>query len=996
MKVLTTIKSLTVLDLDLMDSNEAMLVLNNLPNVQILNGRSTKDEDDDDEEEDENNDENDDTDNKRNNHLYPQMEEIEEDKNMENNSNYVSNENNNTNNNNSNNNNTNNNNTNNNNSNNNNSYNNNTNNNNTNSKDNNSYGTDNKDLINGNNNFSNNNNQTTNVYTQKITITEQVRVIDGKEYSQKNIEINKEGPDQPNMLLYDKIISDNSNKNLLPNSNNENQSNNINDNNNNDNYNNNNVNNNDINKNNELYNDTKNMNNINDDNKNNGNFLIDITDEELNSLKEDKYSPNSECVTIIKDFVNIFGAGEEKDEEYKLYNIFLNKLKKVEEKKQYIPNYYYFYLLYKKKIKILKSLLDEFFPYILNKCPEINNNNILTRINKELSNSIKDSKDLILAMHLHIEEFNNKKNDNDLNDKNDNNNSNNNKNNNEDMTDLINEKDNKIASLESQKDDLLKNINEDKKAYEKKIASLEKENKIMTEKLLDKANNIINEPHSAIRENDRGYGAKPIGFRNHSQSPPKSLDNSNFENNRHKRNINNNINNNRSKSPIRLNDNTITLDNNNSINYINTNNNMNSNTNKHQISLKSLKDFINELYISKTNYDMKCLELKLPRETLEEHMYTFLNKKYGLKNLIIDWARSVINGIKYYSKKDSQVLLFGKIMRNEQEEEARFIIQKVSESIEELLLYYIKRQNPLKSVNEINKIFERKKNYELFEEEWKGIIYSIYEKNEANEIEKKIDNFINKENEKKKIEMFKKYKDSRLNNNKHNKYNNIVNNTNNNNNSYNLNTINTYNNTVNNTSPNNNITYMNTINNGNNTKLSRIEKYNMLLFPDEKNILFSDFLKIVLDNHIRFRDRQLKNFVKLFKSVDTNKDGSINEEEFGELIQRMKIFKEDEVENKIFIYLEKIDPFDNQKITFSECVSFFSGEIIKDNDVNGNEKEITVLEKVCFNGDPNGNGNTGFNNTNESNDNEHIETNNELNNNIGNKPGNNNDISDTI
>ena len=74
---------------------------------------------------------------------------------------------------------------------------------------------------------------------------------------------------------------------------------------------------------------------------------------------------------------------------------------------------------------------------------------------------------------------------------------------------------------------------------------------------------------------------------------------------------------------------------------------------------------------------MKCIEFKLPKETLEEYMYTYLNKKYGLKKLILEWARNKINGIKYYSKKDSFVLLFGKIIRNEQEEDARHIIQKV-------------------------------------------------------------------------------------------------------------------------------------------------------------------------------------------------------------------------------------------------------------------------------------------------------------------------------
>ena len=45
---------------------------------------------------------------------------------------------------------------------------------------------------------------------------------------------------------------------------------------------------------------------------------------------------------------------------------------------------------------------------------------------------------------------------------------------------------------------------------------------------------------------------------------------------------------------------------------------------------------MNELYFSKSNYDMKCFEYNLPKETLEVHMYTFLNKEYGLKNLIIE------------------------------------------------------------------------------------------------------------------------------------------------------------------------------------------------------------------------------------------------------------------------------------------------------------------------------------------------------------------------
>ena len=292
----------------------------------------------------------------------------------------------------------------------------------------------------------------------------------------------------------------------------------------------------------------------------------------------------------------------------------------------------------------------------------------------------------------------------------------------------------------------------------------------------------------------------------------------------------------------------------------------------------------------------------------------------------------------------------------------------------------------------LKKYLKEKKKSELLEEEWKGIIYSIYERKEAIEIEKKIESFINKENDKKKLEMIKNYKNSRIINNKYNKYNNY-NIVNNNNNSFYLNTINSFNNGINNSlSTPNNTSYMNTINNIGNVKLSRVEKYNMLLFQDDKNILFLDFIKIVLDNHIRFRDKQLKNFVDIFKSVDTNKDGVINEEEFGELIRKMKIFKGGEIENKILQFLEKIDPFDNQKITFSECISFFSGEIIKDIDINGNEKEISILEKICFNMEKKENGNIKVDNNNEK---EEMENNinmnnNYLNNNINKQENNNN------
>ena len=920
-----------------------MLVLNNLPNVQILNGRSTKD--DDDEEEEENGDEdlgeindienNEDSNinnkysneiSNRLNHLYPKMEEIEEYKNSENNSNYVSDSNHRTK---------------------------------THDQaDNidingNNENVNNSETDNDNNNFSSNKDKDNinNSKDKDKKATRNKNVLNDKEFNPKINSNNEQNVSNATSQNKQNSINSIKKKTLSPSQDNNNKS-----------------------KNNEgntikIEKERESFYDYNNSNlEKNCNFFIDITADELNLLKEKKYNENSNIIPLIKDFYELINDNKKRNniDIDKIKSNYLEKLASIENKKSDVSNYYYFYSLNKKKMKLIYNMYNELTNYIIQKNPELNKNNILKNLNDELFNTIKDAKNLISNLHKHIESYtynSEKKNQSHLSNNKENINININNNSNINYAEIIKEKDKKISTLESIKEKLLKSMKEDSETYEKKISNLEAENKIMTEKILSKANTMLNSTITMEQGTILDTDKKKLETNISTISKMRSNNTNELINQINQTGKN--------RSPIKLTE-TNTLENINTINYLNTHTNgniliTNGNIERRQlISLKTLKDLINEIYISKENYDIKCEQYKIPKETLEEHMYTFLNKKYGLKNLIIEWAKNIISGIKYYSKKDSIVLLFGKIMRNEQEEKARYIIQKLSESIEELLLYYIKRQNPLKLMDDIEKIFQHKKNSELLEEEWKGIIYTIYEKKEAEEIEKKVEAFINKEIERKKVEMLTKYKNSRLNHQSNMNY--ITSN-----NSYYLNTINSVNNMAYNNSVSNinnlnnsaNYSYMNTFGNMNN-KLSRMEKYNLFYFTDEKNILYSSFMKIILDNHIRFRDKQLKNFVDLFKSVDTNRDGIINEDEFSELIQRMKIFKEDEIENVIFQYLEKIDPYDYQKFTFSECINFFSSEFIPDKDINGEEKEISVLEKVCFKENQDRNGNNIINNQNQN------------------------------
>lgn len=62
-------------------------------------------------------------------------------------------------------------------------------------------------------------------------------------------------------------------------------------------------------------------------------------------------------------------------------------------------------------------------------------------------------------------------------------------------------------------------------------------------------------------------------------------------------------------------------------------------------------------------------------------MYTYLNQKYGLKTLIIEWASTIIKGVKAYLLDDHDVTMFAKVLKNECDEEFRYVQAHVKESL---------------------------------------------------------------------------------------------------------------------------------------------------------------------------------------------------------------------------------------------------------------------------------------------------------------------------
>ena len=148
------------------------------------------------------------------------------------------------------------------------------------------------------------------------------------------------------------------------------------------------------------------------------------------------------------------------------------------------------------------------------------------------------------------------------------------------------------------------------------------------------------------------------------------------------------------------------------------------------------------MYTQKEKFDRKCQETKVSRETLEQYMYTYLNQKYGLKSLIVEWAASIVNGVKTFIKEEHDVALFGKILKNECDEDFRFIQIHVKETLLSLVKVMLKDKYPLKSEGNIQRLLDTVQKGKIDDWMWVKILEKMYDIRDALTLQEGIRNIM--------------------------------------------------------------------------------------------------------------------------------------------------------------------------------------------------------------------------------------------------------------
>jgi hypothetical protein len=152
-----------------------------------------------------------------------------------------------------------------------------------------------------------------------------------------------------------------------------------------------------------------------------------------------------------------------------------------------------------------------------------------------------------------------------------------------------------------------------------------------------------------------------------------------------------------------------------------------------------LRDTIVDIMHTKKDFDAKNAQSGLPRETMEQYLYTYLTKKYGLKNIVVAWATSIITMIGEHSKTDNLVLTFGKILRNEVEEEFFYEQEKSIKTSRKLLESYLRTKYPLKSIGELKKLVQEITEGLISKQQCIDVVSYLYSGNDVKAVELLVD-----------------------------------------------------------------------------------------------------------------------------------------------------------------------------------------------------------------------------------------------------------------
>lgn len=145
------------------------------------------------------------------------------------------------------------------------------------------------------------------------------------------------------------------------------------------------------------------------------------------------------------------------------------------------------------------------------------------------------------------------------------------------------------------------------------------------------------------------------------------------------------------------------------------------------LTLKQLVDLIQCITASKLKYDARAFDVGAPRETMEQHLYTYLNQRFGLKPLIVDYASAIWKGCEAFASQENDAATFLALLKNHVDEGFLSIKKKLKQALVDLLRAYFQAKFPLKQELAIAALVQNRTQHLIFEDEWQEMLTYLYD-----------------------------------------------------------------------------------------------------------------------------------------------------------------------------------------------------------------------------------------------------------------------------
>jgi Ca2+-binding EF-hand superfamily protein len=284
------------------------------------------------------------------------------------------------------------------------------------------------------------------------------------------------------------------------------------------------------------------------------------------------------------------------------------------------------------------------------------------------------------------------------------------------------------------------------------------------------------------------------------------------------------------------------------------------------LSVIELKEIMDLVFENKYQFDQNCIDNNFARDSMEQYMFFFFKKKFGMNNLIVEWMYSIIEAIKKYSSTDSEVAFFGLVLRNEINEEYYHTQIQLKFQLEQCLSKFLEIDNPNKSPQAIETLMVKTKETKLKEERVIEMINFMYD--DIHPLKQEILDRVSEKIEEQtmKIPNFKE-------------------------------------------------------------KPSKKTKTKKMVKVYERGILYEDLENLVLQVDLKSHYMYLENLISLFREYDRKNYGYVSIKQFIEMVS--SVTKSAEVKVDVNEILKSRESYDPNVLTFSDLVNVFSEYMVK-------------------------------------------------------------------